>query len=268
MRLKMYQVDAFAERPFEGNPAAVLVLDQPLEDRLMQAIAAENNLSETAFLHPEGQDWAIRWFTPRAEAPFCGHATLASAHVLASVCDAPMPFRFRTRQVGTLVVTAEEDGRYALDLPRLDPAPLGPPGALAALFPGGWTAAFRNFENYFVELPTAEAVADYSPDLAKIARFGALGLCITAPGGQSHDGSPVDFVSRYFWPGGGIDEDPVTGSTHATLVPYWAARLGRESLSAFQASRRGGRLGARLAGQRVILTAGAVTYMEATLTIG
>jgi predicted PhzF superfamily epimerase YddE/YHI9 len=263
--LAMYQVDAFAERPFEGNPAAVLVVDRPLDDRLMQAIAAENNLAETAYVWRDGADWQIRWFTPTHEAAFCGHATLAAAHVLHSAYGVRMPVRFGTGKVGVLAVGREPDGRYALDLPRLDPAPLDPPPGFAGIFPDGWMSLFRNFENYFAELASPEAVAAFRPDLTAIARFGEIGLCITARGGRTHAGAPVDFVSRYFWPGGGIDEDPVTGSTHATLVPYWAARLGKDTLSAFQASRRGGALTARLGEARVVLTAAAATFMKATI---
>lgn len=264
----MYQVDAFAERPFEGNPAAVLVLDEPMDAVLMQGIAAENNLSETAFVSREATGWSIRWFTPTHEADFCGHATLAAAHVLSEARGAPMPLRFRTTRVGTLAVGRAPDGRYELDLPRFDPEPLDPPPEFAALFPEGYVATFRNFENCFVELPSPESVVHWTPDLALIARFGATGLCITAKGGQANEGAAVDFVSRYFCPGGGIAEDPVTGSTHSTLVPYWACRLGKDRVCAFQASRRGGRLEARLAGNRVILTGSAVTYMTATITLG
>ena len=226
--LSMYQVDAFADRPFEGNPAAVLVLDQPLDDRLMQAIAAENNLAETAFVLRRPDGWSVRWFTPTHEAAFCGHATLAAAHVLHSAYGAAMPVRFETRKVGTLAVARLSDGRYALDLPRLDPLPFNPPRDFDGIFPDGWLGAVRNFENYFVELASPEAVRDFAPDLPLIAAFGDIGLAVTARGGATHRGEPVDFVSRYFWPGGGINEDPVTGSTHATLVPWWAERLGKD----------------------------------------
>ena len=263
--MTMYQVDAFADRPLAGNPAAVLILDQPLDERLMQSIAAEYNLAETAFVVREGEGWAIRWFTPSHEAAFCGHATLASAHVLHSAYGVPLPVRFGTRKVGDLVVARLPDGRYEMDLPRLDPAPLDPPAEFARIFPDGWVNAVRNFENYFVELPTAEAVRTFRPDLPLIAGFGGIGLAITAAGGATHRGTPVDFTSRYFWPGGGIDEDPVTGSTHATLTPYWAEKLGKTALKAFQASARGGQIDCALAGGRVKLTGSAVTFMRATI---
>lgn len=264
----MYQIDAFADRPFAGNPAAVLILDRPMNTALMAAIAAENNLAETAFVQRDGGDYAIRWFTPTSEVAFCGHATLAAAHVLAQAYGCAMPVRFQTREVGSLVVGRHPDGRYALDLPRLDPAPLPPPPQFAQIFPQGWIETFQSFENYFVLLPSAKAVADFTPDLRKIAEFGDFGLAITAAGGMTHQGAPVDFVSRYFAPGAGIDEDPVTGSTHATLVPFWAKRLGMSDLTAFQASKRGGAMGCRLTDTRVILSARAVTFMKATIYPG
>lgn len=263
--LTMYQVDAFADRPFAGNPAAVLILDRPLDDRLMQSIATENNLAETAFAVRDGADWLIRWFTPLHEAAFCGHATLATAHVLCSAYQAAQPIRFRTRQVGTLSVSRLKDGRYAMDLPLLPPEPVAAlPDELLRLF-GADAKVSRNFENYFVELANPEAVRAFVPDLPLIARMHPMGLAITAQGGATHLGAAVDFVSRYFAPGAGIDEDPVTGSIHATLVPYWADRLGKSDLMAFQASRRGGEVGCRVTGDRVELTGSAVTFMRATI---
>ncbi len=263
---EMFQVDAFATAVFTGNPAAVLVLTEWLPEAEMQAIAAENNLAETAFVIPDTDGYAIRWFTPAHEAAFCGHATLASAHVLACEYGSTGPIRFTTRNVGTLTVTPLGDKTYRMDLPALPPASLAPvPDIFDTLFPDGWAAAFRNFENIFVELSSADAVLVYAPDLAAIDGLGPQGLCITAKGGEDHDGRPVDFVSRYFAPSAGIPEDPVTGSTHSTLIPYWAAKLGISTLKAFQASRRGGRLDACLAGDRVEVTGRATTFMRATI---
>ncbi|WP_284162865.1 PhzF family phenazine biosynthesis protein [Frigidibacter sp. SD6-1] len=264
----MYQVDAFASRPFTGNPAAVLILDRPLEVRLMQAIAAENALSETAFVVGRDGAYDIRWFTPSHEAAFCGHATLAAAHVLASAYGAEGAMRFATQKVGALTVSRLPDGRYALDLPRLDPAPAEPPELFRRIFPGGWRRAVRNFENWFVEIESPEAVSAFQPPLQVIAETGETGLCITAAGGTTQTGEPVDFTSRYFCPGGGIDEDPVTGSTHASLAPFWAERLGRNDLTAFQASRRGGEIGVRVTQDRVILSGRAVTFMKAQIFPG
>lgn len=267
-RPTMYQVDAFSDRLFAGNPAAVLVLDAPMPKALMQAIAAENNLAETAYAVRSNDDghWDIRWFTPTTEAAFCGHATLATAHVLHHELGLPLPLTFRTRRVGPLTVAGDGPARYRLDLPALMPEPVASlPEPLSELLAGRTVTAFRNFENYFVVLPRPEDVLDFRPDLARIARLHPFGLAITAAGGRTHDGAPVDFLSRYFAPGAGIDEDPVTGSAHASLVPLWAGRLGKTELRAFQASRRGGELACRLAGDRVFLSGAATTYLTGTI---
>lgn len=258
----MYQVDAFTDRVFAGNPAAVLVLEGDwLPEEVMQAIAAENNLAETAFARPSASGgWDLRWFTPVHEAQFCGHATLATAHVLVAELGVTGELVFSTR-VGELRV-GRRGSAYTLNIPAFPPGPLNPPPAvLAEIFPVGWRAAFRNFENLFVELPDEDVLRAFAPDLTRVATLHPLGLCVTAPGRQH------DFVSRYFAPGAGIPEDPVTGSTHATLVPHWAARLGRAELSAFQCSRRGGELFCELAGDRVRLTGRAVTFMTAQIRL-
>jgi PhzF family phenazine biosynthesis protein len=264
--LSMWQVDAFADRVFAGNPAAVLILERDwLTDAVMQAVAAENNLAETAFAKPRagGDGWDLRWFTPVHEAAFCGHATLAAAHVLAAELGVAGGLVFTTG-VGELRV--ERDGEaYVLDIPAFQPKPLDdPPPALVELFPRGWRAAFRNFENLFVELEDEAAVRALVPDLPRVASLHPLGLCATARGAA---GGRYDFVSRYFAPGAGIPEDPVTGSTHATLVPYWAERLGRERLLAFQCSERGGELGCETISDRVRLRGCAVTFMEARVRL-
>lgn len=266
--LSMYQVDAFTGRVFAGNPAAVMILDAALSDAEMQAIAAENNLAETAFVTRAGGDWAIRWFTPMQEAAFCGHATLAAAHVLASERGDADSFLFKTRRVGDLRVRRIADATYELDLPLLEPSPVDAlPDALAAIFPQGWTSVFRNFENIFVELDRPDNVTTFQPDMAGIARLAPFSLGITASGGATHDGEPVDFVSRYFAPAAGIPEDPVTGSAHATLAPFWARRLGRTELTAFQASPRGGRVGCRILGDRVLLSGQAATFFKARVRL-
>jgi predicted PhzF superfamily epimerase YddE/YHI9 len=257
----MFQVDAFAERLFAGNPAAVLILDDWLDDALMQAIAAENNLAETAFARPNGEAFDLRWFTPTVEVPFCGHATLATAHVLATEYGISGEIAFATRAVGTITVRPAEPGRYTLDLPSFPPAPAEPPTTLPALFPNGWDLVLRAADNLYVVLGTEAAVRDYQPDMAGIVALTGLSLCITAPGGD------CDFVSRYFAPGVGIPEDPVTGSIHASLTPYWAERLGRTELRAVQASTRGGLLDCALAGERVLVTGRAITYMDATIRL-
>lgn len=255
----MYQVDAFAERAFQGNPAAVLILEDWLSDDVMRAIANENNLAETAFARPNGENWDLRWFTPVHEADFCGHATLATAHVLAAEHNVPGDMAFATR-VGELRVSQRE-GAYQLELPCFPPQPLGGKlmHALQEIFPLGSVSSFRNFENLFVELVDEASVRSFVPDLLRIGTLHPLGLVITAPG-RAHD-----FVSRYFVPGAGIPEDPVTGSTHATLVPYWSEKLGKTHLSAFQCSQRGGHLLCDLAGDRVLIAGRAKTFMKAEI---
>lgn len=260
--MRMFQVDAFTDRLFAGNPAAVLVVENWLRDDLMLAIAQENNLAETAFAKARSDGtWDLRWFAPAHEVDFCGHATLATAHVLLTAIGAKAPFVFHTR-VGLLRVTTESDG-YRLDIPRLPPEPLEAlPEEVAEVFVKPPLRIFRNFENIFADIGSADAVRAFTPDLAAIARLGPVGLVVT---GRENDGERADFVSRYFAPGAGIPEDPVTGSIHATLVPYWAERLGKDRMIAFQASARGGWLDCTLTAERVHLLGEAVTFMEATI---
>jgi predicted PhzF superfamily epimerase YddE/YHI9 len=257
--LTMYQVDAFAERAFQGNPAAVLILQDWLADDVMQAIANENNLAETAFARPNGKGWDLRWFTPVHEVDFCGHATLATAHVLASQHNVAHDMAFATR-VGELRVS-QRQGAYQLDLPCFPPQLVddGTMSAMQEMFSRRFRASFRNFENLFVELADELSVRSFVPDLHRIEAFHPLGVVITARG-QAHD-----FVSRYFVPGAGIPEDPVTGSIHATLVPYWAEKLGKTHLSAFQCSQRGGHLLCDLAADRVLILGRARTFMKAEI---
>ncbi|WP_273795090.1 PhzF family phenazine biosynthesis protein [Brucella intermedia] len=260
--MRMFQVDAFTDRLFAGNPAAVLVLDDWQPDALMLAIAQENNLAETAFVknRPDGT-WDLRWFAPAHEVDFCGHATLATAHVLFTKIGAEAPIIFHTR-VGDLRVSKEVEG-YWLDIPRLQPEVIDSlPQAISGIFAKPPICIFRNFENVFADLGSADAVRNFIPDLPAIARLGPVGLVIT---GQEEESATAHFVSRYFAPGAGIPEDPVTGSIHATLVPYWASRLGRDKLMAYQASPRGGWLNCELTSDRVLLGGNAVTFMEATI---
>lgn len=262
--MRMYQVDAFTDRLFAGNPAAVLVLDDWLPNNLMLAIAQENNLAETAFVkaRPDGA-WDLRWFAPAHEVDFCGHATLATAHVLITKAKAVAPLVFHTR-VGELRVSTGPVG-YRLDIPRLSPEVIDTlPQEIAGIFAAPPVRIFRNFENIFADLGSADAVRSFVPDLAAIARLGPVGLGVT---GQEAEGAKAHFVSRYFAPGAGIPEDQVTGSIHATLVPYWAARLGRDKLMAYQASARGGWLDCELTHDRVLLGGNAVTFMEATISL-
>ena len=260
--MRMYQVDAFADQLFAGNPAAVLVLEDWLPDALMLAITRENNLAETAFVKPRPDGaWDLRWFAPAYEVDFCGHATLATAHILFTQKGADSELTFHTR-VGELRVSKEDRG-YRLDIPRLPPEAVESlPREIAGIFPTPPVRIFRNFENVFADLGSAEAVRAFEPDLAAIAKLGHIGLVVT---GRDTEDARADFVSRYFAPGAGIPEDPVTGSIHATLVPYWAEKLGRNRLMAFQASPRGGWLDCTLTETRVLLAGNAVTFMEATV---
>lgn len=259
MRLPIVQIDAFAERAFQGNPAAVMPLDAWLDDATLLAIAAENNLSETAFLVPDASgaaDYELRWFTPASEVVLCGHATLASGHYLLSSDAARDRVTFRTRKSGVLEVARDGDG-YLMALPawRAEPRPL--PAIVAGLGLNAAAETLWHPNRYgLVVLDTADQVLALDPDFRALAREGDVLTIVTAPGTDS------DVMSRVFAPGAGIDEDPVTGSAHSVLTPYWAARLGRADFTAYQASRRGGRLACRLDGDRAILGGRAVTVLE------
>lgn len=257
----MYQVDAFSSEVFSGNPAAVLVVDEWLPDHLMLSIASENNLAETAFVKRVGPDWDLRWFTPTVEVDFCGHATLATAHILVTEYGIPGPLSFSTR-IGQLKVAVKKDG-YLLDLPCIIPEELVDlPDLIREMFTDQANFWFRNFENIFVVMNNENAVRAFLPDLQILAKLGLTGLVITAKASNSD----YDFVSRYFVPGAGIPEDPVTGSIHATLVPFWAEKLGKTTLSAFQASLRGGHMICELKKDRVVIEGQAVTFMKAEIS--
>jgi predicted PhzF superfamily epimerase YddE/YHI9 len=255
---RLYQVDAFADRPFTGNPAAVLPLDEWLPDDVLQAIATENNLSETAFTIPaqNGADYELRWFTPATEVVLCGHATLASAHVLM----AGDQIRFRTRKSGILEIAREGNG-YAMSLPALAPQTKDLPRVLAALGCEARETFWHNDGYALVVLDSEAAVRSVQPDFRKLAAEGNVLTIITARGEQS------DVVSRSFAPGAGIDEDPVTGTSHAVMTPYWAERLGCERFGAYQASRRGGHVDCRLAGDRAILGGTCITVIQGELRL-
>jgi PhzF family phenazine biosynthesis protein len=261
MRLPIVQIDAFASEPFTGNPAAVMPLAAWLDDAVLQAIAAENNLSETAFLLPDesgAADFELRWFTPTDEAVMCGHATLASGHFVLSSDPERDSVTFRTRQVGILSVTRAGDG-YELALPAWVAAPKPLPEILAGLGVAQAVATLWHEHRYaLVVFETADQVRALDPDFRKLAALGNVLTIATAPGDET------DIISRAFVPGGGIDEDPVTGSAHAVLAPYWTARLGRDHFTAYQASARGGHLTCRIEGHRVLLGGNCVTVLEGT----
>jgi PhzF family phenazine biosynthesis protein len=255
MRLPIYQVDAFTDILFSGNPAAVCPLQAWLPDATMQAIAAENNLSETAFFVREADDYALRWFTPSVEVDLCGHATLASAHVVFSFLEpARERVRFRTLKAGKLEVSRRSD-LLTMDFPARPAAPCeAPAGLLAAL--GGTPREVLRARDYLVVYSSAAEIAALKPDLTALAAVDCWAAIATAPG---DDG--LDFVSRFFAPAQGVPEDPVTGSAHSTLVPYWAKHLGKNTLKARQLSRRGGLLHCAFNNERVDIGGHAVTYL-------
>jgi PhzF family phenazine biosynthesis protein len=264
MAIRMVQVDAFTNKAFAGNPAAVCVLPQPASDEWMRNVAREMNLSETAFLTPHDGGFRLRWFTPTVEVDLCGHATVASAHVLweDGHLQAGQQARFHTRS-GLLL--ADQRGDWIeLDFPaKLVTAAPAPPELLPSL--GVAQAAFvgKNAFDYLVEVDSEETVRGLSPDHSTLRKIPVRGVIVTARSG----GSEFDFVSRFFAPGSGIDEDPVTGSAHCALGPYWSERLGKTDLMAFQASARGGVLRVQLAGDRVLLGGQAVTVMTGELMV-
>jgi len=256
MRLPIYQVDAFTDKLFGGNPAAICPLETWLPDATMQAVAAENNLSETAFFVREGGDYALRWFTPSVEVDLCGHATLASAHIVFQFLEPQREsVRFRTLKAGALTVS-RHGGMLTMDFPARPAAPCeAPAGLFAAL--GGMPREVLRARDHLIVYDSAAEIAALKPDLAALVAVDCWAAIVTAPG---DDG--VDFVSRFFAPAKGVPEDPVTGSAHTTLVPYWAKRLGKTSLKACQLSRRGGVLYCALHGERVDIGGHAVTYLR------
>jgi predicted PhzF superfamily epimerase YddE/YHI9 len=261
MQLAIYQVDAFTDRLFGGNPAAVCPLVAWLPEATMQSIAAENNLAETAFFVPEGGDYALRWFTPTVEVDLCGHATLASAHVVFSFLDPKREtVSFHTLKAGTLHVSRRGE-MLEMDFPsRPAVAAPPPPGLLAAL--GGRPEAVLRARDYLVVYGSATEVTALKPDFAALARQDCFAAIATAPGDNG-----VDFVSRFFAPAQGIDEDPATGSSHCTLTPYWAQRLGKTELEARQLSRRGAALRCTLQDDRVKIAGRAVLYLEGKISV-
>lgn len=258
--IALYHVDTFTDRPFGGNPAAVCLLEEAREAGWMQAVAAEMNLPETAFVRPLAAGYDLRWFTPATEVDLCGHATLASAHVLWETgrLGRDAEARFHTRS-GLLTARPAEAG-IEMDFPADPVTPLDEAATLSALLGAAVVEARRGRADWLAELASEAAVRACRPDLARLRALPPRGLIVTARGGGGYD-----FVSRFFAPGAGIDEDPVTGSAHCTLAGYWAERLGKTEMSAWQASARGGRLGVRLGGDRVHLAGRAVTMARGEL---
>jgi PhzF family phenazine biosynthesis protein len=264
MQLPIYQVDAFTDRLFGGNPAAICPLERWLPDATMQAIAAENNLAETAFYVPEGDGFALRWFTPEVEVDLCGHATLASARVIFQHEPNRSSISFRTLKSGILTVKRAGD-LLMMDFPARPAAPVAAPEGLVAAFgrtPVETLGVRGNMSILMAVYRSAADVAALKPDVQALTKLDWSAVIATAPG---EDG--IDFVSRFFAPALGIPEDPVTGAAHCTLTPYWAARLGKTRLEARQISRRVGALTCTLNADRVIMAGRAVLYMQGTITV-
>ncbi|KAB2887748.1 MAG: PhzF family phenazine biosynthesis protein [Desulfobulbaceae bacterium] len=263
MKLPIYLIDAFTSERFKGNPAAVVPLDQWLPVETMQAIAAENNLSETAFFIREaGGGYHIRWFSPLKEIDFCGHATLASAFVLFRNLLTASPVTFRAAAVGELPVLLREDGMIEMSFPEREPGPVPDiPEALLAGLSIRPKEVLKNVQAYVAVYADEDQVRAIVPDPQRLIELGPLDVAVTAPG------KTCDFVSRYFWPANGGVEDPVTGSIHAGLAPFWGRRLHKTSLVALQASRRSGILACRLDDCRVHVAGAAVQYLEGSIEI-
>jgi len=260
MTIPIYQIDAFAESLFTGNPAAVCPLQAWLPDEVLQKIAAENNLAETAFFAREGGGYRIRWFTPAVEVDLCGHATLAAAYAaFAFEGHQGDVIEFQSRS-GLLRVRKDGD-RLVLDFPSDPPVKVQAPPGLAESLGLGPAEVWKGRSDYLLIYGREGDVARMAPDFRRLDEVDARGIIVSAPGQE------VDFVSRFFGPRVGIDEDPVTGSAHTTLTPYWASRLGKTELSAMQLSRRRGWLRCRLAGDRVEIAGRAVSYLTGTITI-
>ena len=261
MRIPIFQLDAFTTRRFAGNPAAVMLMDTFPEDDVLQAIAAENNLAETAFLVPDGGDYRLRWFTPTTEVPLCGHATLASAAVVMERLE-PGRSRVVFHSISGPLTVSRADTAYVMDFPtrpsELVNTPTGLAGALGVIP----IEVFANEFNYLALLESGQELRAIAPDMVAIARLARSGVIVTAPG----DGI-YDFVSRYFAPAKGIPEDPVTGGAHTMLAPYWAKRLGKTVFRAFQASQRGGEIICRLVRDRIEMEGTCVFYLEGEVEI-
>ncbi|WP_413099395.1 PhzF family phenazine biosynthesis protein [Streptomyces sp. Inha503] len=272
MRIRI--VDAFTDRPFAGNPAGVVLLDTDAfpDDHWLQQVAAEVNLAETAFAHPLPRaaeaDWALRWFTPVTEAPMCGHATLATTHVLKATGAATGTVRFATLS-GVLSATADDGGSITLDFPTASLGELRVPEETAEVGAalGAQIVAAHHagpfIDDLLIEVADEKTVRALAPDLAALKRISHRGIIVTAA--AEDPGRGYDFVSRMFAPGVGIDEDPVTGSAHTALAPYWSARFGRDELTGLQASARTGLVRTALRGDRTLLTGGAITVIDGEL---
>lgn len=261
MKLNIYQVDAFAEKLFKGNPAAVIPLDDWIGDEVMLQIAMENNLSETAFFVKTDAGFHIRWFTPENEIDLCGHATLASAYIIKNFVEPHLTeINFTTEKAGPLKTSVKE-GMYTLDFPARMPQPSAVPDKLFASL--GITTAVEVLKSrdYFVVLPNEEAVENAQPDFTLMKELDTIGVIVTAKGHSA------DVVSRCFYPGLGIQEDPVTGSAHCNIVPYWSGKLNKAKLFCKQLSQRGGELHCELQKDRVLMSGRCVLFLQGEIEI-
>jgi PhzF family phenazine biosynthesis protein len=261
MRTPIFQIDAFTTRRFAGNPAAVMPMDSFLPDETLQAIAAENNLAETAFLVRDAGDYRLRWFTPATEVPLCGHATLASAAVVMERLEPTRTVVVFHSASGPLTVRRAGSG-YVMDFPARPSERITTPPGLAAALGIVPNEVFANAFNYMAVLENEQAVHGLAPDMAALARIDRSGVIVTARGEGVYD-----FVSRYFAPAKGIPEDPVTGAAHCMLAPHWATRLNKTTFRAYQASRRGGEIICRVAGDRVELEGTCVFYLQGEVEV-
>jgi PhzF family phenazine biosynthesis protein len=263
MKIPIFQIDAFTSEPFKGNPAAVCLMTEKSTDAWMQQVAMEMNLSETAFLLPEGQGWRLRWFTPLLEVDLCGHATLASTFVLfqQKLIDTGSTIHFFTRS-GELTAF-EKDDWITLDFPAFFEQPYPQAGQLAKILKINPIDVIQSGENVIVEMSSEKEVRSLYPDFSRLIKLPMHGLVVTAHSDQSE----FDFISRYFAPWVGINEDPVTGSAHACLGPYWQRRLGKSTFRAFQASNRGGVLGVEVKGERVLISGQAVLVLSGEIIL-
>lgn len=261
MKLDLYQVDAFAEKLFTGNPAAIIPLQDWIPDDMMQQVAMENNLSETAYFVKSDAGYEIRWFTPEFEIDLCGHATLASAYVIKNFLEPHLAeINFTTQKAGNLRAFAK-DGMYTLDFPSRMPQKTDVPSQLLKSVGTTNAVEILKSRDYFIVLPDEDAVMNAEPDFTIMKEIDTIGVIITAKGRSA------DVVSRCFYPGAGIPEDPVTGSAHCNIVPYWAGRLGKEKLHCKQLSQRGGDLWCELEGDRVLMSGKVVLFMRGEIDI-
>ncbi|HEY8783739.1 MAG TPA: PhzF family phenazine biosynthesis protein [Mucilaginibacter sp.] len=261
MTIPIYQADAFTDKLFGGNPAAICPLDEWLPDEIMQKIAVENNLAETAFFVKNETGYKLRWFTPEYEIDLCGHATLASAHILFSELGYEKEtIHFETLKAGTLSVKKDKD-KYVMDFPSRPPIPIERPTGLAEALGDKQPLRILRSRDYFVVYESENDIREMAPDFFALSKMDTVGVIVTAPG------KDVDFVSRFFAPGAGIPEDPVTGSSHCNLIPYWAEKLGKNKLHAYQLSARKGELWCELKGDRVLMSGKAVTYLKGEIFV-